>query len=101
MLRGVDPLDRQAAWDAARGRCAACGRPLGAEGVVHHRQPKGMGGRKGARRKGLYADRPPWTVVLHDACHRAVHGNPRAAYEAGLLVPSWADPATVPMGRMV
>lgn len=89
-----------AAWDAARGRCVACGRGLGAAGVVHHRQAKGMGGRKGGRRSGAYTDRPPFTVVLHDGCHTAAHAHPAAARLAGLIVPSWADPATVPMGRL-
>jgi len=88
------------AWDAARGVCAACGRPLGADGVVHHRQGKGMGGRKGARRAGTYLDRPPNTIVVHDTCHKQVHANPTAARAAGLIVPSWADPAEVPVFRL-
>lgn len=96
----MDDADRWLAWDAARGICVACGRSLGSNGVVHHRKPKGMGGRKGARQSGRYADRPPWTVVLHDWCHKAVHDHPAAARAAGLLVSQWADPADVPMTRL-
>ena len=96
----MDQSDRMATWDAAKGRCVACGELLGSNGVVHHRQAKGMGGRKGARRRGLYSDRPPFTVVLHDGCHKLVHANPAAAYDAGLLVRSSRHPGDVPMGRL-
>ena len=96
----MDDADRWATWEAARGICVACGRGLGAAGVIHHRVLKGMGGRKGARRRGLFYDRPPITVVLHDACHKAVHDNVQAAREAGLIVPSWQHPADVELRRL-
>ena len=97
----VDDVDRWLAWDAARGVCVACGRGLGWDGVIHHRVLKGMGGRKGGRQSGRYLDRPPFTVVLHDRCHKQVHGNPAAARAAGLIVPSWGDPAATPLGRLL
>ena len=87
--------DRMAAWDQARGICVACGRALGQHGVVHHRQAKGMGGKRPPEH-----DRPPNTIVVHDHCHKIIHGNPAAAREAGLIVPSWTDPGTTPMTRL-
>jgi len=73
----------------------ACGHRLGDQGVVHHRQAKGMGGKRPPEH-----DRPPNTFVLHYACHKAVHANPAAAREAGLIVSNWADPATTPTQRL-
>lgn len=32
-----------------------------------------------------------------EACHSTIHGNPARSIEHGLLVPSWADPAEVPV----
>ena len=92
--------DRELAWNAARGRCVACSGWLGTNGVVHHRQAKGMGGRKGARAAGTYTDRPPFTVVIHDACHKYVHEHPNDAKELGLIVSSWADPGEVPVNGL-
>ena len=88
--------DRVEAWEIARGICVACRYPLGDSGVVHHRKGKGMGGRR--RTAGF--DSPPNTVVLHDACHKAVHANPAAARDAGLIVSNWSDPAEIPMTRL-
>ena len=99
-LADVTAEDRMEAWDAARGWCVACGRRLGDQGVLHHRQAKGMGGRKGGRKSGTFHDGPPNAVILHDACHVAVHANPAAARDAGLIVSGWADPAAVPMSRL-
>jgi hypothetical protein len=48
--------------------------------VVHHVTPKGLGGTDAADR-----DHPDKLALLHDACHREVHANPRQAREAGLL----------------
>jgi len=91
----VNDADRWLAWDAARGWCVACGQALGSDGVVHHRQAKGMGGKRPPEH-----DRPPNTVVLHDHCHKQVHAHPKAARAAGLIVSGWGNPAAVPMSRL-
>jgi len=71
------------------GRCEACGRHRGVEGVVHHRRLRSQGG--------------PHTMenllVMHDGCHRFAHANPRWAMAHGWIVSGWADEATVPVYR--
>jgi len=91
----VNALDRQATWDYWRGRCGACGELLGELGVVHHRKAKGMGGTSDPDK-----DKPPRTIPLHDSGHKWVHANPKLARQYGLIVPQWADPATVPVTRV-
>jgi hypothetical protein len=93
----MNPLDREEAWQAAKGRCWACGRPLGVNGVIHHRVLKGMGGQKGARAAGTFHDRPPITEVIHDHCHKWIHDHPARARETGHIVPGWADVSEVPV----
>lgn len=93
----MHPMDREETWQAAKGRCGACGRALGINGVVHHRKLKGMGGQKGARAEGTFYDRPPITEVIHDACHKWIHDHPQRARETGHIVSSWLDVSEVPV----
>ena len=81
---------RNAAWSIANGYCRACGKALGAAGVVHHRKLRSQGG----------TDDLGNLAVLHTDCHLAVHANPAAARDAGLIVSAYADPLDVPMGRL-
>jgi hypothetical protein len=38
---------------------------------------------------------------LHLHCHEQIHANPERSYSLGLLVHGWADPADVPITRVV
>jgi hypothetical protein len=82
---------RNAAWAIANGYCRACGKALGAEGVVHHRKLRSQGG----------TDDLGNLVVIHaNPCHTAIHANPLAARDAGLIVSAYADPLDIPIGRL-
>lgn len=77
------------------GTCLACHTGMHpATAHVHHRK----------RRRDLAADElwcPCVLVALHPDCHviapQAVHQRPAWAVDAGLIVPSHADPRTVPI----
>lgn len=71
-------------------RCEGCGDDLfhRAGGELHHRVPKGMGGRSHPERHS-----PANLLFLCHSCHRNVTENPRAAYGFGRLVHRWLDPA--------
>ena len=64
--------------------CVRCG---AVSDHAHHRKLRSQGGE----------DSPENLVRLCFLCHDWVHSNPAEAYEAGLLVKSWDDPATAPM----
>ena len=70
------------------GRCERCGLPA-PKGVLHHRQPRGMGGSTTAPHA------PANVVLLHDSEHRAIHAHPRESYRDGWLVRHGDDPAEV------
>lgn len=71
-------------------RCEACGTDLfhHAGGELHHRVPKGMGGRSHPERHS-----PANLLFLCHDCHRHVTENPRTAYGFGRLVHRWLNPA--------
>jgi len=74
----------------SRGRCERCLLPA-PKGVLHHRQPRGMGGSTDVPHA------PANVMLLHDSCHRWLHAHPQRAYQEGLLVKHGTDPATVPV----
>ena len=76
----------EAVRERSRGHCEGCG--LGGTGLVlHHRQLRSGGGK----------DTMANLLVLHDACHRWAHGNPRAAMALGWIVSRYAVPLMVPV----
>ncbi len=85
---------RTGLWDRCGGHCEACDGRLSdlPAWEAHHCLLDGQGG----------ADTLANLVAVHPRCHTlsrwAIHTNPAwAIYVRGLLVPSWADPANVPM----
>jgi len=74
--------------------CVVCSRAVIDQGHIHHRKLRKHGG----------GDDASNLIVIHPACHRWVHGNPSASYDAGYLVHSWDDAQHVPVqfkdGRM-
>ena len=73
------------------GYCEKCGRQLGDNWALHHRQLKSRGGK----------DEISNFVALHHACHNlgtdSVHLNPEKATDRGLMVPSWQDSPSCPL----
>ena len=82
---------RAAVWLRCNGYCERCGIPLAADWALHHRKLRSQGGK----------DEITNLVALHHHCHNlgtdSVHLNVKAAKEQGFIVPSWADPAVVPL----
>ncbi len=72
-------------------QCIRCGAWLAAGWSCHHRQLRSQGG----------ADTPENRIALHGSgttgCHGWVHANRAEAEEAGWIVPSYGDPALVPV----
>jgi hypothetical protein len=87
---------RAVAWQLLRtavhtregGLCVSCGTFTDLpEGECHHRQLRSRGGRDDA-----------WNCIwLCPPCHGVVHANPTLSTRAGLLCPSWEDPAGWPV----
>lgn len=76
---------RDAVQGRAGGRCERCGHrrdPM----VLHHRRLRSQGGQDTVENL---------VFICQEPCHRHIHEHPSASYEAGWLVPSWADPSTV------
>lgn len=71
--------------------CEACGLDMlnRVGGEIHHRQPRGMGGRR------HHAERhsPANLLFLCPACHRDIEVHRAAAYGFGWLVHRWLNPA--------
>jgi hypothetical protein len=67
--------------------CAVCGSSVIDRGHLHHRKLRKHGG----------ADCPSNLLVIHPQCHATVHANPKASYDSGFLVHSWAKPAEQPV----
>lgn len=85
---GLRKADRDAVFDRAAGRCERCSTRITREtGQFHHRKLRSRGG----------DDSPANCVALCPACHEWVHANPRLATVTGWMVPSWADPAKIPV----
>lgn len=89
---GPTPAVVQQVWERDRGACARCGKPLNYETrgftwSVHHRSPRGAGGRREA-----WVNQPANLVVLcgsattPGSCHRWVENNRAEAIDTGWLV---------------
>lgn len=76
---------RRAVTARSGGWCeGGCGRPAA---HVHHRKLRSQGG----------THDPVNLAHLATVCHVWAHANPLEAVALGLIVPSWADPAEVPL----
>ncbi|WP_345264656.1 HNH endonuclease signature motif containing protein [Nocardioides nanhaiensis] len=74
----------------AGGCCDRCGRGMDPDAwECHHRKLRSRGG------EDSFAN----LVALCSTCHGWAHANPAEATDRGLIVPSWADPGTVPVWR--
>ena len=87
----------QARWIAAKklalardGHCVRC---LGEAEAVHHRVPRGMGGRSDPEINYGLAN----LVCLCNSCHEWAHSKPAEAYESGFLLRWWDDPEAFPL----
>lgn len=82
---------REAIWERSGGRCEMCGTPA-ANGQIHHRRPRGMGGSKdpltGAITNG---------VLLHPNCHAKVESERSWAFDNGWLVQQRDEPELTPI----
>lgn len=85
------PATRRLILDRDEGRCAWCGRPWGDALNIHHRMLRSQGG-LGVPENGIALCGSGTT-----GCHGAAHREVAWAREAGLIVPSWASPADVPV----
>lgn len=69
-----------AAKDRARGRCERCGHAemwgMTSRLVVHHVAGRGF----------PECHHPALLLVLHDDCHRAIHGSPGRSYVDGSMI---------------
>ena len=91
---GPDTATRRLVLDRDEG-CVICGRsdlPV----QIHHRRPRGAGGSKDAA-----TNRPSNLITLCVDDHRWVESNRKISREEGYLVPSWENPATVPVRHAV
>jgi 5-methylcytosine-specific restriction endonuclease McrA len=88
--RGGDeiPATVRRAVKARSGGICECGCGQRAE-HMHHRKLRSQGGRH----------EPVNLLHLTFACHEAAHRERARAEALGLIVPSWADPADVPVTR--
>lgn len=86
----VDPKLRRAVYDRAGGCCDRCGRLLPPAGFeAHHRKLRSRGGQDSAAN----------LLALCPGCHAWCHNHPGEATLAGFIVPSYTDPARVPVYR--
>lgn len=81
---------RDAIYERAGGLCDCCGQWMDPDAFdAHHRQLRSRGGK----------DTIGNLVALRHECHMLAHQHPMRATERGLMVPSWVNPATVPVRR--
>lgn len=78
---------RTALWLRAGDRCEFCGEPFRGQMELHHRRLRSQGGQDTAEN----------LAAIHPACHVRAHQYPAQSREWGWIVPSWADPAEVPV----
>ena len=82
---------RETIYTRCSGYCERCGLPLQLDFALHHRKLKSRGGKNTIQN----------LVALHHHCHNlgtgSVHLDPDEATRRGLMVPSWDDPALVPI----
>lgn len=88
----MDAQLREQLWLRCGGYCESCARPLPQDyWAAHHRKLRSHG----------RDDSLTNLVALHHSCHNlasdSVHLRPGPAYERGLLVRSWEDPAATPL----
>lgn len=94
----IAPTVVAAVLERAGGSCERCGTPLrgqrGFDWSIHHRKNRSQGGR----------NTPSNLMALcgHGAsrCHGFVTENPELAKAEGTHVPSWNDPAYVPVNTL-
>jgi hypothetical protein len=84
-------IPRNELYARSGGYCEKCGGSLGDNWAAHHRLLRKHGGK----------DEIVNLLALHHECHNlgtnSVHLNPAKSYEAGYLVKSWDNPATMPI----
>lgn len=80
---------RRAVWERSGGFCEVCGLP-GAN-HLHHRRLRSQGGRH----------EPSNLLHVHWRCHERIHSRPALSYERGWMVPSWREPADVPVCKEI
>lgn len=77
--------------ERARGYCEPCGGPASGKMDLHHRKMLSQGGENTAVN----------LLWCHHWCHvgtgYAIHSRVARSRRLGHIVPSWADPATVPV----
>jgi 5-methylcytosine-specific restriction endonuclease McrA len=86
----IPPEIAEAVALRANGACEACRFPLSDwDAHIHHRKLRSQGGEH-TEANLLY---------VHNYCHEAIHSSKLSgvAYDFGLLVRSWLDPADVPV----
>jgi 5-methylcytosine-specific restriction endonuclease McrA len=73
----------------AAGACEACRFTLGEIGHMHHRKLRSQGGQHTLEN----------LLLVHTQCHDAIHSSKFSsiAYDLGLLVRAWLDPADIPV----
>jgi 5-methylcytosine-specific restriction endonuclease McrA len=83
----MPPSVAEAVIARAAGACEACRFVLREKGHLHHRKLRSQGGKHTVEN----------LVLVHTACHDAIHLRNELSYQLGLLVRSWLDPADVPV----
>lgn len=77
--------------ERAQNACEACGGPAYGKMDLHHRRMLSQGGQNAAVN----------LLWCHHYCHvgtgGSIHANPARSRRLGHIVPSWADPAEVPV----
>lgn len=86
----IPPDVHRAVTERCAGYCEVCGLPLGHDRQLHHRKPRGSGG------KGQL-DTAVNLLVCHARGHWAIHARPQRAYAMGWLVHTGDDPGAVPV----
>lgn len=82
---------RPVIYERSGGDCERCCTPVRFEDFdAHHRKLRRRGGDDSA--ENLMVCCPP--------CHKWIHDNPAEATHLGYMVPSWADPKDIPIGRL-
>ena len=91
---GPPPETRELVARRADWTCELCQRHRApfADWQYHHRQPRGMGGRRRA-----YVNQPSNLLLLCSDCHTTVESRRAEALDNGWLVSRWGVPAETPV----